>query len=216
MPLTTLFFDLDDTLYPQSSGLWPAIKQRMNRYMHEQIGIEKEQVPLLREKYHQLYGTTLKGLEKHHVLNKQDFLAYVHDLPLEDFIGPSPQLRSVLEALPHRKFIFTNADAAHARRVLKVLKIDDLFETIIDVEAVSPYCKPMPEAFEIAMKIANETNPANCMMMDDLPRTTRTAKEIGLFSILVGDNTYTSEDADAVLTDWSQLVMLLDKQEQRA
>ena len=28
MRFTTLFFDLDDTLYPNSSGLWQGIKAR--------------------------------------------------------------------------------------------------------------------------------------------------------------------------------------------
>ncbi|MBK9600591.1 MAG: HAD-IA family hydrolase [Anaerolineales bacterium] len=49
---------------------------------------------------------------------------------------------------------------------------------------VAPYCKPMPESFNIAMKVAGETDPSRCVMIDDLRRTTRAAREAGMFSIL--------------------------------
>ena len=48
MRFTTLFFDLDDTLYPSKTGLWPAIKDRMNQYMIERLGIPEPDVPFLR------------------------------------------------------------------------------------------------------------------------------------------------------------------------
>jgi FMN phosphatase YigB (HAD superfamily) len=47
MRFSTLFFDLDDTLYPNSTGLWNAIKHRMTLYMHERLGIPAEKVPQL-------------------------------------------------------------------------------------------------------------------------------------------------------------------------
>ena len=39
MKFTTIFFDLDDTIYPHESGLWEAIKARISQYMHEELGI---------------------------------------------------------------------------------------------------------------------------------------------------------------------------------
>ena len=66
MRFTTLFFDLDDTLYPNSTGLWIAIKERMNMYMREQLGIPEKDVPQLREQYFKMYGTTLRGLQARH------------------------------------------------------------------------------------------------------------------------------------------------------
>ena len=117
MRFTTLFFDLDDTLYPSSTGLWLAIKDRMNLYMIERLGLPESDVPFLREQYFKMYGTTLRGLEERHKVDKQDFLAYVHDLPLTEYLCPNPVIRDVIASLPTRNFIFTNADASHARRV---------------------------------------------------------------------------------------------------
>lgn len=208
MRFSTLFFDLDDTLYPSSTGLWMAIKERMNMYMREQLGIPAEKVLQLREQYFKMYGTTLRGLQERHKVDVQDFLAYVHDLPLKDYLTPNPLQRDVIASLGTRNLIFTNADVNHAQRVLAALKLDDLFEVIVDVNAVSPYCKPMLESFAIAMDLADEPDPRKCVMIDDLPRTTRAALDVGMASLLYGCEEPTS-DASGVFTDWTHLPILL-------
>ena len=123
MRFTTIFFDLDDTLYPSFTGLWKGIKDRMNLYMRERLGIPEENVSQLREQYFKMYGTTLQGLQKRHNVDKEDFLAFVHDLPLKDYLTPNPNLREVIASLQTRNLIFTNADVNHARRVLAALQL---------------------------------------------------------------------------------------------
>ena len=208
MRFSTLFFDLDDTLYPSSSGLWQAIKERMTLYMCEQLCIPEADVPVLREQYFKTYGTTLRGLQQHHTVNTEEYLAYVHDVPLSQYLAPDPATRRVIAALPTRNLIFTNADANHAWRVLHVLALDDLFDTIVDVNAMAPYCKPMSESFAIAMDLADEPDPRKCVMIDDLPRTTRAALEAGMASLLYGSGIATP-DASGVFTDWTHLPILL-------
>jgi putative hydrolase of the HAD superfamily len=209
MKFTTIFFDLDDTLYPSNVGLWEAIKKRMSDYMHERMNIPVAEIPTLREKYYKQYGTTLNGLQKHHQVDVDDYLAYVHDLPLGDYLIPDPIQRSILASLPTRNLIFTNADIHHAERVLAALNLRDLFPVIVDVKTVAPYCKPMPESFEIAMKASGESDPACCVMIDDLTRTTRAAKQAGMSSLLYG-GTFTDGDADASFSDWNDLHKLLE------
>jgi len=208
MRFSTIFFDLDDTLYPASTGLWKAIKERMNLYMRDRMGIPENEVPALREKYFKEFGTTLRGLQAHHKIDVQDYLDFVHDLPLGDYLTPDPLQREIIASLPHRKLIFTNADINHARRVLSVLKLDDIFDTIIDVNEVAPYCKPMPESFAIAQELADEPDPRKCVMIDDIPRTTRAALDVDMASILYGTEEPT-EDASGVFIDWNHLPILL-------
>ena len=208
MRFTTIFFDLDDTLYPNSTGLWHAIKERMNLYMSERMGIPENDVPVLRERYFKMYGTTLRGLQARHNVDAQDYLAYVHDLPLKDYLTPDPLQREIIASLPTRNLIFTNADIPHARRVLAALNLADLFETIIDVNTVAPYCKPMPESFAIAQELADEPDPRKCVMIDDLPHTTRAALDVGMASILYGTEQLTP-DASGVFVDWNHLPILL-------
>ena len=211
MRFTTIFFDLDDTLYPSETGLWHAIKERMNSYMRERMNFPEDQIATVREKYFLQYGTTMRGLQANHKIDTEDFLAYVHDLPLKDYLTPDPTLRSVIASLPTRNLIFPNADIAHAKRVLNVLELSDLFDTIVDVNTVTPYCKPMPESFAIAMKLAGESDPSKCVMIDDIHRTTRAASEAGMFSIL-DHETLNDGAADAQLTDWNELMNILENQ----
>lgn len=211
MRFTTVFFDLDDTLYPSNTGLWLAIKERMNIYMRQRMGFPEDQIAYIREKYFLQYGTTLRGLQAHHEIDVQDFLAFVHDLPLKEYLTPNPTLRSIIASLPTRNLIFTNADVPHADRVLTVLDLRDLFEIIVDVNAITPYCKPMPESFQIAMKAAGESDPSKCVMIDDIHRTTRAAKEAGLFSILYHED-FPAGSADAQLRDWDELKHILERQ----
>ncbi len=211
MRFTTIFFDLDDTLYPPGTKLWEAIKGRMNDYMRARMGIPENEIPTLREKYFLEYGTTLRGLQANHNINTDEFLAYVHDLPLMDYLTPNPALREIIASLPTRNLIFTNADRAHARRVLTALELNDLFETIVDVNTVVPYCKPMPESFKIAMQVAGETDPSKCVIIDDIRRTTRAAREAGMFSILYNIS-FSDGDANAQFTDWNKLKNILESQ----
>jgi HAD superfamily hydrolase (TIGR01509 family) len=96
----------------------------------------------------------------------------------------------------------------HAKRVLRVLQLEGCFDGLIDVVAIDPYCKPMPASFAIALKTAGESDSRRCAMIDDIPRTTRAAREQGLYAILYGQPG-PHPDADAALTDWSLLPKLL-------
>jgi putative hydrolase of the HAD superfamily len=140
MRFTTIFFDLDDTLYPASTGLWNVLKTRMSDYMRERMNIPASDIGRLREKYFREYGTTLRGLQANHKIDVQDFLAYVHDAPLTDYLHPDPEQQSVLASLRTRNLIFTNADVPHAKRILHVLEIEKYFSDIVDVNRMSPYC----------------------------------------------------------------------------
>jgi putative hydrolase of the HAD superfamily len=215
IPIETLFVDLDDTLYPASSGLWRDIRGRIDVYMRERLGIPAGQVQSVRQAYFEQYGTSLRGLERHYPVDKADFLAFVHDVPLSEYLAPNPKLRALLESIPVRKVIFTNADAAHAGRVLAALGLEGCFDGVVDIWSVSPYCKPMPQSFEIALQQAGSPNPRRCIILDDMPRTVRAARDLGMFSILVSENGATNADADAVLRDWQELPSLLKQAQGR-
>jgi putative hydrolase of the HAD superfamily len=140
----------------------------------------------------------------------QDFLTYVHDVRIADYIRPDSIQQSVLASLTTRNLIFTNSDSNHARRVLQVLQIEKYFSDIVDVTRMDPYCKPNSEAFGLAMQAAGESDPSKCIMIDDLPNTVKTAKALGLFSVLFGAAA-PDADSDAAFSDWSELPVLLNQ-----
>ena len=209
MRFNTFFFDLDETLYPASSGLWNAIRERINAFMYERLGFPPEQINVLREQFFRDYGTTLRGLQANYAVDVDEYLAFVHNVPLEAYLQPDPDLRRVIEALPARKYIFTNADCAHAARVIKVLDLDGLWDKCIDVHVITPYCKPMPQSFDLALKAAGSPDPHTCVLLDDQIRITRAAHGLGMYTILVGKES-ADEDADAALVKWTNLPGLLD------
>lgn len=188
MRFKSLYFDLDDTLYPASSGLWNAIRDRMNIYMRNFIDRPLPEIALIRQDYLEKYGTTLRGLQAHYEVDVDEYLAFVHDLPLDKFIRPDPGLRTLILSLPQRRWIFTNSDHNHASRVLNILGLAGCFDGIIDIRAVDFACKPDKIAYQRALKLAGDDNPAECVIFDDSVRNLAPAREMGFYTILVGKN----------------------------
>jgi putative hydrolase of the HAD superfamily len=209
MRFDTIFFDLDETLYPTSSGLWMEIRKRINTYLRVRMGFPPDQIEVLREKYFLEYGTTLRGLQANYKVDIEDYLAFVHDVPLEKHIQRDEGMRKVIQSLSAHKYIFTNADSAHANRVINVLGLQGVFDGILDVHTIAPYCKPMPESFELALKAAGSPNPNTCALLDDQTRVTTAARHQGFYTILVGKES-TMDDADAAMLNWVDLPGLLD------
>lgn len=190
MRFNTLFFDLDDTLYPSSTGLWNAIRDRMEQYMHERLNIPWEEIPRIRAHYFETYGTTLRGLQRYHNVDAEEYLSYVHDLPLEEYLYPEPSVRSLLLSLPQRKWIFTNADTSHAQRVLTVLNLSDCFQGIIDLRALKFHCKPEPDAYLLALQIADQKHPSGCVILDDSVRNLAPAHRLGFTTVLIYNSAF--------------------------
>jgi putative hydrolase of the HAD superfamily len=184
--LRYILFDLDETLYPTRSGLMARIGQLMGRYMEERLGMPPAEVPSLRRHYYHTYGTTMRGLQIHHDIDPEDYLAYVHDLPLEDYIGPNDALDGVLAEIAMEKVVFTNASKEHARRVLKVLGIERHFNRVIDVRSTGYIGKPDPEAYRQALEILGAEG-YECLLVDDNVRNLEPAKKLGMITVLVSN-----------------------------
>ena len=183
---TTLLFDLDDTLYPATSGLWELIGERINQYMITRVGLPAEGIGELREALFKEYGTTLRGLKVTRGIDEHDYLDFVHDVPVHEYIQPSSGLPEMLASLPQERVIFTNADTRHARRVLAALEISEYFQQIIDILAIAPWCKPQPEAYRVALEQAGVNHPGSAVVIDDSLRNLATAKALGCATVHVG------------------------------
>lgn len=182
--LRLLFFDLDDTLYSPQTGLWPVIGERITLFIQERLGLPFEAAQALRRRYAQEYGVTLAGLRQHHAIDPDDYLEFVHRLPLENYLQPNPALNGMLARLPLPKAVLTNADAGHASRVLERLGITRHFRQIVDIRALGYINKPRPEAYQRAAELLSVA-PAECVLIDDLPHNLPPARALGMVTILV-------------------------------
>jgi len=187
MVFSTIFFDLDDTLYPSENGLWKVIRKRMTTFMREYMDLPQHEIDRLRQQYFTSYGTTLRGLQIHHNVDTQDFLSFVHDVPLEEYLKPDPNLRELLLSLSQKRWIFTNADRDHALRVMNALQVRDCFEGITDVIAMDFHCKPELAAYKYAMQQAGVRRPEECVYLDDSIRNLEPALQLGFLSVKVGN-----------------------------
>ncbi|RHN59133.1 putative pyridoxal phosphatase [Medicago truncatula] len=134
-----LLFDLDDTLYPLSSGLAEACRQNFKDYMEEMLCIDPRKSDNLCTLLYKNYGTTLAGLKAiGYDFDYDELHSFVHGrLPYVN-LKPDPVLRKMLMSLPYRKLIFTNADKVHALKTLNILGLEDCFEGIICFETLNP------------------------------------------------------------------------------
>lgn len=180
-----LIFDLDETLYPRQAGLMQEIGVRINRYLIENLRLPPEQANELRKRYYNQHGTALRGLvvERPDV-DPEDYLHFVHDIPLANYLGPNPLLAQMLRSISLPKVIFTNATVEHAQNVLNVLGIADQFADIIDVRRVAYVSKPNAGAYEQLLNIL-QVRGVECILVEDSARNLLPGKALGMTTILV-------------------------------
>jgi putative hydrolase of the HAD superfamily len=183
--LRCALFDLDNTLYPKSCGLWDEIGNRMNLYMVERLGMDAREVGTIRLDLLKAFGTTLNALRRHYYVDPDEFLNFVHDIPLARYIQYDPDLDLLLEKLQLRKIIFTNADAQHARRVLSRLGIMRHFESIIDIHLLEFVNKPDRRSYLKALEFAS-ARPEECILIEDMVVNILPARKMGMTTVVVG------------------------------
>ncbi|KAG0484147.1 hypothetical protein HPP92_012231 [Vanilla planifolia] len=133
-----LLFDVDDTLYPLSSGLAAHCKKNIRDYMSEKLGIERSKVSEMAQLLYHSYGTTMAGLRAiRYVFNNDEYHSFVHGQLPYDKLKPDPVLKHLLKSIPIRKIVFTNADKVHAAKVLNRLGLDDCFDGVICFETLN-------------------------------------------------------------------------------
>ena len=136
-------FDLDNCLYPASSGLFALIDERMTAYIQRLLDCDPEEAHRVQKDHFHTHGTTLAGLMKNHEVDPHHFLEDVHDIPL-DRVERNERLARALARLPGRRFVFTNGDAPYARRVLEAIGVHERFDDLHDIHASSyrPEARP--------------------------------------------------------------------------
>lgn len=183
--MDAVLFDLDNTLYPADRDLFSLIDVRINRYMEEVVVIAPADVDRLRRRYWQDYGATLQGLIRHHAIDPEDYLAYVHAVDVGSRLSQDLELRRTIEALAVPSYIFTNGSRCHVDRVVTALGLEGLFCDVFDIRIADYQPKPNPDPYQqvlAKLKIAG----SRCVMVEDQPQNLQTAKQFGMKTVLVG------------------------------
>lgn len=184
-------FDLDNTLYPTESQFLVQVERRINDYFVRSSGLEAATALSLQKTYLNDYGTSLAGLMKHYQVDPHDFLAEVHDVPL-DCLSPEPALRLGLKRLEGPRLVFTNGSTAHAHRVMERLGLTDLFDGVFALEDADLIPKPDPRTFE-KMLAKFGIDATTACFFEDTPKNLAPAKAIGMTTVLIGPKALTAE-----------------------
>ncbi len=178
-------FDLDDTLHNASAHIFPVMNRAMTQYIMDELDLDEPAAHKLRQHYWRIYGATLKGLMRHHGIDAFHFLEKTHSqMDLPNMVIQVKQLKHLLNNLPGRKCVFTNAPREYAVRVLQIMGIDDCFELVFSVESVKFHAKPSARGFQMLLKTL-KANPKNCVMLEDNLPALMTAKRLGMRTIWI-------------------------------
>ncbi|GAM17718.1 hypothetical protein SAMD00019534_008930, partial [Acytostelium subglobosum LB1] len=187
----TLLFDLDNTLYPLSCGLTEILTQRISKYMVDKLNVPEDKVDEIRIGYYNKYGLTLNGLIVNHNVDVQEYLREVYGgVEIEGVVPRDEKLGQVLRSIDPsiKKLIFSNADIAHCRRILKALGVEDCFTDVLEYHGMLENTKPHPLSYQLALKMADTTDASGVVFFEDTAVNLEGAKQAGMITVLVGSS----------------------------
>jgi putative hydrolase of the HAD superfamily len=185
MATLTWIFDLDNTLHDAGSRIMPHINRSMTEFLRRELDVPEEEAARLRQAYWRRYGATLVGMMRLHGTDPRRFLDETHRVPgLEGMILAERGLRHALRRIPGRKLLFSNAPLDYAERVLRVLRIEPLFDALYAIERTRFQPKPSPRAFRLLLR-SERLVPGRCVLVDDTLDNLRAAKSLGMKTVWI-------------------------------
>jgi putative hydrolase of the HAD superfamily len=181
--VTTWVFDLDNTLYPADSGIWPKIDERITLFLIGLFGLDGQSARALHRHYYLQHGTTLRGLVDDNFDEAERFLEFVHDID-RSTLKPNPTLAREVAQLPGRKLIFTNGSRDHAMLTARQLGLDGLFEDAFDIVAAGLTAKPAEAAYNAFFE-RYDVDPQSAAMFEDVVKNLAVPKARGMTTTLV-------------------------------
>jgi putative hydrolase of the HAD superfamily len=172
-------FDLDNTLHDASSVIFPYINQSMTAYVARRLELSQQEAGQVREAYWRQYGATLLGLVRHHQINPHEFLRETHQFnevsgqhlhDLAHIVSGEKSLRLILNRLPGKKVLLTNAPKAYAKKVMKELGIQGCFHAVEAIEdmVIHQKWRPKPDALMLRKVLQKyRVAPTQAILVDD-------------------------------------------------
>lgn len=180
---TQWVFDLDNTLYPATTGLLDQGNRGILRFLEQWYAVDTDAARDIQRELCAEHGTTMRGLmltqgvDPHHFLTFEEALDY-------SVLQPDPALAAALARLPGRRLVMTNGSRAHAERALQLLGLTALFDGAWGVDSGDFTPKPWPESYDQCFA-ALAVDPEGAVFVDDLERNLVAPKSLGMTTVHV-------------------------------
>ena len=191
-----LLIDLDNTVYPEDSNIFAQIDLKMKNFIAKNLNVSLDEAFKIQKKYFVNNGTTLRGLMLYHNIEPEKFLNYVHEIDLTS-IKKNEELNDELKKYKGKKIIFTNGSDKHAEKVLKKIGLDKTIDHIFDIIKADYIPKPDISTYQKVIK-EYSLDPDKTIMIDDLPNNLKTAKKLGIKTVLIKKDFFNSNTHDYI------------------
>ncbi len=182
-----ILFDVDQTLYPASSGMEDEMIRRMNIFTAGFLGITDGEAASMRAQRDKGYDSTLDWLRRGKGLTDTDaFFRDVHPVDFENFFPVNQELRRMLSAVKVPCSILTNSWKTHAVNLLDYLEIREYFPFIFDLVFNNFKGKPNLSAYSNVLSFLG-LDASEVLYIDDVPRFVDAFNSIGGNVILVDE-----------------------------
>jgi putative hydrolase of the HAD superfamily len=176
-------FDLDNTLYSGNTKVFDQVDKKMSLFISEKLNVSIEKAKEIQKNYFYEYNTTLNGMIKHHKINADEFLDFVHDIDV-DFLKKDVQLSSELSKLDGKKIIFTNGSKKHAKNIMQRIGVNQYFDDIFDIVDCDFIPKPSIEPYKKLID-KHKIDPNLCVFIEDIARNLKPAYEMGMKTVWI-------------------------------
>lgn len=207
----TWLFDLDNTLHNASPHIFPHINRSMREYIERHLGVDKDEATRLRQTYWDRYGATLTGLVRHHGVDPRHFLHETHQFEnLHRMVVFERGLKAMLQRLPGRKIIFSNAPRHYTEAILRLAGIRQAFDAVYSIEQLRFRPKPAVSGFLRILR-REGLDAKRCVMVEDSLANLVTAKQLGMKTVWVSTGLRRSTHVDVRLRRVTRLPAFLGR-----
>jgi putative hydrolase of the HAD superfamily len=202
-------FDLDNTLHDARPHIFPSMHGQMNAYLMRRFALDEAGANEMRRFFWERYGTTLRGLVRHHGEDPKKFIRETHQFPeLGPMVVGDHTLGHALARLRGTRLVFSNAPRHYVVEVLRALGVARWFNAVYTIESTRYRPKPAFNGFRVLLR-AHNLQAGRCALIDDMPENLRAAKRLGMSTVWVSGDTRRPPFADLRVKSVTQLPRLV-------
>jgi putative hydrolase of the HAD superfamily len=178
-------FDLDNTLHDARVHIFPSMHAQIHDFLKKHFGVDDEGASRMRRDFWLRYGTTLRGLMRHHGTDPRHFLAQTHVFPeLADMVVHENAVKHALARLGGTKLVFSNAPRHYVEQVLQAIGLRRFFKAVYTIEDARYRGKPEAAGFHFLLR-KHDLDPHRCALVDDILDNLRAAHRLGMSTVWV-------------------------------